>query len=151
VVGALALAASAGGATTKLQGPTVGPQAGGATAPQAVTFRLRPVAGGEVRGTATLAAVGRGTRVSLDVSGLPPGVHALSRLHAGTDVTRLSASFSRLPTLTADATGRAKATGRLLFQGREEVRLSAVADARHAIVIVLRDRVAAYGVIPRSR
>jgi hypothetical protein len=115
LVGTLALAASAGGATTKRQGPTVGPQSGGATALQGVPRRERPAA----------------RRPSL------------SRLHAGTALTRLSASFSRLPTLTADAKGRAKATGRLLFHGREEVWLSAVADARHSIVIVLRDRVAA--------
>jgi hypothetical protein len=104
-----------------------------------------------VSGTATLAAAGRGTRVFLDVSGLAPGARAVGRLHAGATLARLSASFSLLPTLRADATGKAKAAGRLLFQGREDVRLSAVADARHVIVIALGGRVAAYGVIPRSR
>src|SRR3954451_3237654 len=65
-----------------------------ALASQTMTMRLQPVAPARVRGTATLTAVGAGTRVVVDVRGLPPGANAQSLLHAGTcaNIAHLSAS-----------------------------------------------------------
>ena len=134
----LALAGSTNGAVAAEQGGTApAHKAEGAIAQQRVTVRLRSAGGGQVRGTAILAAAGAGTSVALDVTGLPPGAAARSSLRAGTGLARLSASAAVLPGLKASATGRARATGRVLFRGREDVPLAAVADAEHVIVIAL--------------
>jgi hypothetical protein len=113
-----------------------------------VTVRLAPVDGWSVRGTVILTGVGAGTRAVLDVKGLPDGARAVSRLHAGTALDGLSASFAPLPKLRADEAGRARASGRILFQGREPVALADVADAEHVIVVALQGEVVAYGVVP---
>ena len=46
-----------------------------------------------------------------------------------------SASFAALPDLKADATGRATATGSVLFHGTENVALATMADGEHIIAI----------------
>jgi hypothetical protein len=119
-----------------------------------VRVRLHPVGGGQVHGTVTLTAAGGGTRVSLDVSGLPPRARAAALIHYGTcsDLAHLSASFASLPPLRANAKGRARAAGRALPLARPSlnVRLSVLADGHHAIVIVLPGKgLVACGTIPQ--
>jgi len=113
-----------------------------------VTVRLAPVDGSSVRGTIVLTGVSSGTKAVLDVKGLPGGARAVTRLHAGTGLESLGASFAPLPKLRADAAGRARASGRVLFQGREPVALADIADAGHVIVVALRGEILAYGVVP---
>jgi hypothetical protein len=123
-----------------------------ALAPQTIIMRLQPVAPARVHGTVTLTAVGAGTRVVVDVRGLPPGARAQSFLHAGTcaNLAHLSASMTVVVALRASATGRARATGRLLFHGRENIRLSVLTDGDHVIVIVLDGHIVACGPFPRA-
>jgi hypothetical protein len=94
LVGCTILAAASSGAaphTIRLAVggvPPTGAQASiahpGVRALQTVTMRLYPVAPARVHGTALLTAVDGGTRVVLDVRGLPPGARAVSVLHGGT-------------------------------------------------------------------
>jgi hypothetical protein len=58
-----------------------------------------------------------------------------------------SASFATLPDLTAAATGRATATGSVLFRGTDDVALETMADGAHILTIQVGD-MAACGVIP---
>lgn len=81
----------------------------------AVTVQLEPVGGSGVRGTAILTAAGEGTSVSFDVQGLPPGTSARATMQVST-CAMPSASFAALPDLTADAAGKATATGAVLFR-----------------------------------
>jgi hypothetical protein len=59
-----------------------------------------------------------------------------------------SASFATLPDLQADATGRATATGSVLFRGTEAVALVTMADGEH-ILAIQTEQVVACGVIPK--
>jgi len=115
-------------------------------AQETVTVQLDPVAGSGVSGTATLSAAGEGTDVALDIQGLAPGAAARGTMQAGT-CAMPSASFAALPDLQADATGRATATGSVLFRGTEGVALETMADGEHIIAIQI-DQVVACGVIP---
>ena len=121
---------------------------GMAMAQETVTVRLDPVGESGVSGTATLTAVGEGTNVALDINGLEAGAEARATMHAGTCALP-SASFAELPALQADATGRATATGSVLFRGTENVGLATMADGEHIIAIQAGGQVAACGVIPR--
>ncbi|HKC73106.1 MAG TPA: hypothetical protein VKF37_02765 [Chloroflexota bacterium] len=120
-----------------------------ALASQTVTMRLQPVAPARAHGTATLTAVGAGTRVVLDVRGLPPRARALSALHGGT-CSHFGLSTTVVVALRADATGRARAAGRLLFHGKQNIRLSVLTDADHVLVIVLAGHIVACGTFPRA-
>src|SRR3712207_7292125 len=53
-----------------------------------------------------------------------------------------------LPSLTADSTGKANASGLVLFRGRENVAFSTVTDGDHIINITSGGRVVACGAIP---
>jgi hypothetical protein len=117
-------------------------------AQEAVTVRLDPVGKSGVNGTATLTAVGDGTYVALDIKGLAPGADARTTMHANT-CAMPSASFAALPDLQADATGRATATGSVLFHGMENVELVGMADGDHIIAIQAGGQVVACGVIPK--
>ena len=117
-------------------------------AQEAVIAQLDPVGESDVSGTATLIAAGDGTNVTLDIEGLAPGANARATMHAGT-CAMPSASFLALPDLDADATGRATATGPVLFRGTENVALTTMADGEHIIVIQAGKPVVACGVIPR--
>jgi hypothetical protein len=117
-------------------------------AQEAATVQLDPVGESGVSGTATLTAAGDGTDVVLDVEGLAPGADARATMHAGTCAVP-SASFAALPDLKADATGRATATGSVLFRGTENVALATMADGEHIIAIHQAGQVVACGVIPR--
>jgi hypothetical protein len=134
--------------------PPAGAHAGGvplgALAPQThtVTMRLSPVAPARVHGTAMLTAIRAGTRVVVDVRGLPPGARALSALHGGT-CSHFGLSTTVVVALRADATGRARATARLLFHGRQDIRLAVLTDGDHVIVIFLDAHLVACGTIPR--
>ena len=119
-----------------------------AMAQEVITAQLDSVGGSGVSGTATLIAAGDGTSVELDIKGLAPGVDARSAMHAGT-CTMPSASFAALPNLKADATGRATATGSVLFRGAENVTLATMADGEHIIAIQAGGQVVACGVIPK--
>lgn len=116
-------------------------------AQQAVTVRLDPQGGSGASGTAILTAAGDGTNVALDIKGLPVGADAQVTMHAGTCATP-SASFAILPNLKADATGRATATGTVLFHGTENVALATMADGEH-IIAIQAGQVVACGVIPK--
>jgi hypothetical protein len=116
-------------------------------AQEAVTAQLDSVGGSGVSGTATLTAAGDATDVELDIKGLAPGADARSTMHAGT-CAMPSASFAALPDLKADATGRATATGRVLFHGTENVALATMADGEHIIAIQAGGQVVACGTIP---
>jgi len=120
---------------------------GAILAQETVTVRLDPVGESGVGGTAILTAVGEGTNVALDVSGLAPGADARATMQAGT-CAMPSASFAALPDLKADATGRATATGSVLFHGTESVALSTMAGGEHIIAIHAGEQVVACGVIP---
>jgi hypothetical protein len=117
-------------------------------AQEAITVRLDPVGESGVSGTATLTAAGDGTNVALDIQGLAPGADAQATMHAGT-CEMPSASFAALPGLKADATGRATATGSVLFHGTEPVALATMADGEHIIAIQQAGQVVACGVIPK--
>jgi hypothetical protein len=69
-------------------------------------------------------------------------------MHANT-CAMPSASFAALPDLKADATGRATATGSVLFHGTENVALATMADGEHIIAIQAGGQVVACGTIPR--
>ncbi|MFB0537022.1 MAG: hypothetical protein ACETWR_18835 [Anaerolineae bacterium] len=116
-------------------------------AQEAVTVRLDPMGESGVSGTVTLIAAGDGTNVELDIKGLAPGADARATMHAGT-CAMPSASFAALPDLKADATGRATATGSVLFHGTENVALTTMADGEHIIAIQQAGQVVACGVIP---
>jgi hypothetical protein len=123
-----------------------------------VTAQLAPQGGSGVGGTATVTAAGDAahaprledaTQVALSVSGLAPGAAAQASLHAGTCATP-GASAAALPSLTADAAGRASASGFVLFRGAENVAFPTVADGAHVISVSSGDRVVACGAIPRA-
>ena len=116
-------------------------------AQESILVQLESVDGAGVSGTATLSAAGEGTNVVLDVKGLTPGVAAQGALHAGTCATP-SASFAYLPKLEADATGKATATGSILFRGTENVALATMTDGEH-IIVIQTEEVVACGVIPQ--
>ena len=117
-------------------------------AQEVVTVQLDPVGESRVNGTATLSAAGDGTNVELDIKGLAPGADARGAMHAGT-CAMPSASFAALPDLKADATGRATATGSVLFHGTENVALATMADGEHIIAIQQAGQVVACGVLSR--
>jgi hypothetical protein len=116
-------------------------------AQEAVTVRLDPMGESGVSGTVTLIAAGDGTNVALDIKGLAPGADARATMHAGT-CAMPSASFAALPDLKADATGKATATGSVLFHGTGNVALTTMADGEHIIAIQQAGQVVACGVIP---
>ena len=116
---------------------------------EAVTVWLEPVGGSGVSGTATLTAVGDGTRVTLEIAGLAAGADARATLHAGT-CEMPSASFTPLPDLKAETTGRASATGPVLFRGTEAIALATIADGERIITIQVGGQLVACGVIPRQ-
>jgi hypothetical protein len=116
-------------------------------AQEAVNVQIDPVEGSGVSGTATLTVAGEGTDVALDITGLAPGTVAQATMQAGT-CAMPSASFVALPELVADASGRAMATGSVLFRGAEPVALVTMADGEHIIAIQV-EQVVACGVIPK--
>jgi len=116
-------------------------------AQEAIIVQLDPVGESEVSGTATLTAAGNGTNVVLDIEGLAPGANAQATMHANTCALP-SASFTPLPALNADATGRATATGSVLFRGMEDIALATIADGEH-IIIIQTEQIVACGVIPK--
>src|SRR2546430_1594674 len=66
--------------------------------------RLHPVGASRVTGTATLAARGAGTTVSLLLHGLGPRAHVRALLHAGR-CTHSGASFALVAEAKADGAG----------------------------------------------
>jgi hypothetical protein len=112
----------------------------------AVTVQLDPLGESGVSGTAILTAAGEGTEVGLEVTGLTPGAEARVTMHANT-CAMPSASFAPLPGLKADATGRATATGRVLFHNMD-VALTVMADGQHVIFVRAGGQAVACGVIP---
>jgi hypothetical protein len=120
------------------------------------TALLRPVPPGVfgssgVYGSASFGPYRGGTLTALVVHNLRPGGFARARLHAGTSLRRLSASFTLLPELHANRRGTARVQGRVLFRGIEDVAFADIADGRHSVVIVVRGRIVAFGVVPRDR
>jgi hypothetical protein len=120
---------------------------GRAMSQETVSLQLDPMDGSGISGTATLIAAGDGTSVELDLQGLAPGAVARGTMQAGT-CAMPSASFTALPDLQADATGRAVATGSVLFRGTEDVALATMADGEH-IIAIQTGQVVACGVIPK--
>ena len=120
---------------------------GVALAQDRVDVPLTAVGDSGVSGDATLIASGEATQVTLNVTGLAANAEAQASMHAGT-CEAPSASFAELPSLTADASGNASATGSVLFQGSEDVALLTMADGEHIISISSGGQVVACGVIP---
>jgi len=118
-----------------------------ALAQATVTVQLEPVGDSGVGGTATLTAAGEATTVELEIQGLAPGSSARATMHAGT-CAMPSASFASMPDLAADETGKATASGSVLFRGAEVVALETMADGEH-IIVIQAEQVVACGVIPR--
>ena len=114
------------------------------------TALLHPVGGSGVYGSASFGPYPTGTNTALVVRRLGPRGYARARLHAGTSLGRLSASFAPLPELHANRWGTARAQGRVLFRGIYDIELADVADGEHSVVIVQRGRVVAFGRIPRD-
>ena len=117
-------------------------------AQETVTVQINPVDESGVSGTAVLTADGDGTNVTLNITGLAAGAEAQVRMHANT-CAMPSASFAALPDLKADATGKAAATGRVLFHGTQDVALTTMADNEHIIAIRSDERLVACGTIPK--
>ena len=117
-------------------------------AQEVVTVQLDPVGESGVSGTTTLSAAGDGTQIELDINGLAPGADAQGSMHAGT-CAMPSASFAALPDLKADATGRATATGSVLFHRTENVALATMTDGEHIIAIQAGGQAVACGTIPK--
>ncbi len=111
-----------------------------------VPLNLEAVGGSGVSGTAVLTRAGQGTKVVLEIQGLPAGADARAAMNAGT-CAQPSASFAALPNLKADSNGKATATGSILFHGTDAVALETVADGQH-IISIQTDKVVACGVIP---
>jgi hypothetical protein len=114
------------------------------------TAVLRSVGGSGVDGSASFGPYPRGTNAALVVHGLRPRAFARARLHAGTSLKRLSASFAPLPDLYANGMGTARVQGRVLFRGIYDIELADVADGEHSVVVVARGRIVAFGRIPRD-
>jgi LPXTG-motif cell wall-anchored protein len=115
-------------------------------AQESVTVQLDSMNGSRVTGTATLRVANGGTDITLAIEGLMPSTTARATLQAGT-CAQPSASAAALPELQADATGRATATGAVLFRGTEPVALATIADGAH-ILAIQTEQVVACGVIP---
>jgi LPXTG-motif cell wall-anchored protein len=115
-------------------------------AQESVTVQLDAMHGSRVMGTATLRAMNGSTEISLTIENLLPNTTAHATLQAGT-CAQPSASAAALPALQADATGRATATGAVLFRGTEPVALATIADGAHIISIQVEE-VVACGMIP---
>ena len=117
--------------------------------PQLVTsVSLNPVGSSGVSGNVTLVALPQGeTRFELQLSGLLPGRAYSFQLHAGTPA-QPSASFTEVATVTADANGRANATGLVRFRGTEAIPLLDIADGNHVLTVVGFGQTVAVGVIP---
>ena len=122
--------------------------AGPARAQQSLTVSIEPLAGSTVRGSAVLVSEAGGARVSLELAGLRPGASYPARLQAGS-CAQPSASFASLPTLAADAGGRAAGSALVLFRGSQPVPLATLADGEHVILLSLADSAVACGPIPR--
>lgn len=113
---------------------------------ETVPLNLDPVGRSGVSGSAVLTPAGGGTNVTLEVEGLPGGADAQAILNAGT-CAQPSASFVALPGLKADSSGKATATGPILFHGTDPVALATIADGQH-IISFKTDKIVACGVIP---
>ena len=107
---------------------------GAALAQGTFSVPFSQVGGSGVEGSGVLTATGEGTDVSLEITGLAAGSTATATLHAGTCAAP-GASFAKLADLTADASGRATASGQVLFRGADPVALQDIADGQHIIAI----------------
>jgi hypothetical protein len=112
------------------------------------TAVLKPVGGSGVYGSASFGPYQGGTVAALVVHGLKARGFARARLHAGTSLARLSASFTPLPDLWANRRGTARVNGRVLFRGIDDVAFEDIVDGEHSVVIVSRGRIVAYAVVP---
>ena len=110
--------------------------------------RLDPTGGSGVSGVTTLVALPEGeTRFELQLSGLLPGQRYGLQLHAGTPA-QPSASFTQVAMVTADASGRATASGLVRVRGTEDIPLLDIADGNHVLTVVGFGRTVAVGSIP---
>ena len=109
---------------------------------------LTPVADTGVSGTVTLVALPEGeTRFELQLAGLLPGQRYGLQLHAGSPA-QPGASFTQVATVTADAFGRATASGLVRFRGTEAMPLLDIADGNHVLTVVGFGHTVAVGSIP---
>lgn len=108
------------------------------------TVDLAPLGSSGVRGTAELTAVDGGTEASVEAEGLPPGTTARVTMHAGT-CSLPGASAAPVADLHADAGGRARGSGSILFRGTGKVPLVTIADNDHILVVKGPDRPIACG------
>ncbi len=112
------------------------------------SVELNPVEDTEVRGAVTLVALPEGeTRFELQLAGLVPGMAYSIQLHAGTPA-QPSTSVTQVVTVTADANGRANATGLVRFRGTAAIPLLDIADGNHVLTVVGFGQTVAVGAIP---
>ena len=120
---------------------------GTALAQSTFSVPFSQVGGSGVEGSGVLTAAGGGTDVSLDITGLAAGSTAIATLHGGTCAVP-GASFTRLADLTADASGRAKSSGQVLFRGTDPVALQDIADGEHIIAVTQSGKMVSCAWIP---
>ncbi len=114
----------------------------------ATSIRLDPTAGSRVNGVAGLVALPQGaTRFEAQLAGLVPGRTYGLQLHAGTPA-QPSASFTQVATVTADAFGRATASGLVRYRGTEDIALLDIADGNHVLTVIGFGQTVAVGSIP---
>ncbi|MBI3965860.1 MAG: hypothetical protein HY329_09515 [Chloroflexi bacterium] len=113
-----------------------------------VRIQLQPAGDSSVSGVVTLAALLEGeTRYELELAGLESGAAYGVLLHAG-NLDLPSASVNLVTTVTADAAGRANASGLVRFRGTEDIPLTILADGHHVITVVGTGQPVAVGAIP---
>lgn len=121
-----------------------------AAAQQSVGVTLEPQAGSGVSGTATVGVPGPTAPVAISLTGLAAGAAYAVNLHSGTCAAP-SASFGRLGSITADASGRGQlqatsataATGAAITLTPE-----LVLDGAHILTVLGPNGVVACGAIP---
>ena len=114
----------------------------------ATSVRLDSTEGSAVSGVVGLVALPEGeTRFELQLSGLVPGRSYGLQLHAGAP-GQPSASVTQVATVTADASGRASASGLVHFRGTEDIALLDIADGNHFLQVVGLGQTVAVGAIP---
>jgi hypothetical protein len=130
-----------------------GTAAGGTTAQKGepfVTVKLKPVAPSKTTGTVILRSIADGTRARIELRRLPGAVDALVKIHAGTRLSRLSASHTFVARLPSSPAGVATGASPVRFRHREPVALNEIADGEHSVVVSVGKRTVAFGVIPAA-
>ena len=115
-------------------------------APPQRDFRLQPVGGSRVHGTATVRSLGAETGMELVLTGLPKGKKFRVLLNAGS-CARRSASFTLLGIAAAGPKGVAHYSSLVRSNGAP-MSFKSIADGKHVIAVVVGKKTVACGSIP---